>query len=120
MRTVRTLLFAWIFLSFTLQVLAQEKTESVLLRKDFEIQKHTLMERFEPEYVVSAQNRAEMKRKRIANAEYTLNILDTIQISNRKRKQLLRDLKYNPFSDRLNKFIVDSKFEDEAVLQQQN
>lgn len=74
------------------------------------------MERFEPGLVVSAEKRAEMKNKRIADAEYTLNVLDTMKISNRKRNLLLRDLKYNPFSYRLNKFIVDAKFDDAEVV----
>lgn len=75
------------------------------------------MERFEPGLITSAEKRADMKRKRIADAEYTLNVLDTIKISNRKRNQLLRDLKYNPFSHRLNKFIVESKFEDGELVE---
>lgn len=76
------------------------------------------MERFEPGYVVSVQKRAEMKRKRIEDAEHTLGVLDTMNISNRKRKQLLRDLKYNPFSERLSKFIVETKFDDEVIHQE--
>ena len=84
------------------------------------IQKHTIMERFEPGYVVSAQERADMKRKRIANEGYTLSVLDTMKISNRKRKQLLRDLKFSPFSDRLSKFIVDTRFDDEGTVSQKS
>ncbi|MFS4447503.1 hypothetical protein [Maribacter sp. 2307UL18-2] len=110
--------FCIVFFALT-QLSAQEKTKSIVLKKDFEIQKHTIMERFEPGYVVSATERAEMKNKRIKNAEYTLGVLDTIEISNRKRKQLLHDLKYNPLSVRLNKFIVDTKFEDSDMADQE-
>ena len=119
MRTVRTALFAYLLFFSTVPVFAQENSENLVLKKDFEIQKHTIMERFEPGYVVSAQERTDMKRKRIANEEYTLSVLDTIKISNRKRKQLLRDLKFNPFSDRLSKFVVDTKFDDEDMVHQQ-
>ena len=118
MRTRRTFIFTLILLVSALSLLAQDKTEEVKLKKDFEIQKHTIMERFETDYMASAQERAELKEKRIADAEFTLSVLDTIKISERKRKLLLRDLKYNPFSDRLTKFIVDSKFEDEEVENQ--
>lgn len=104
----------------SLAVLAQENRESVTLNKDFEVQKHTIMEQFEPGYVMPVSEREEMKRKRIANAEYALRVLDTVQISDRKRKLLLRDLQYNPFSDRLNKFIVESKFEDDDLNNEQN
>lgn len=77
------------------------------------------MERFEPELIISVQKRAEMKRERISDAEYTLSVLDTMKISNRKRRLLLRDLKYNPVSERLNKFIVDTKFEEDDIADQQ-
>lgn len=118
MKTVRTLTWGCIFFFSLSQVFAQENNEGVLLKKDVEIQKYTIMERFEPGYVVSTQKRAEMKRKRMANTEYALDVLDTMKISNRKRNQLLRDLKYNPFSNRLNKFIVATKFDDVDVENQ--
>lgn len=119
MKTLRNRVgFCLVFLALT-QLSAQEKTESIVLKKDYQIQKHTLMERFEPEYVVSAEERAAMKNKRIEEAEYTLSVLDTIDLSNRKKKRLLHDLKYNPVSVRLNKFMVETKFEDTEVAHQE-
>lgn len=115
MKSFRMLFGASILLFSVAQVFAQE--DKVVLNTDFEVQKYTVMERFEPGYIISAKKRAEMKNKRIADAKHTLSVLDTIKISNRKRKLILRDLKYNPFSDRLNQFIVDTKFEDEVVNQ---
>jgi len=90
--------------------------KEVVLKKDFQIEKHTIMERFETDYMVSADGRADMKKKRIADAEHTLRVLDTMDISQRKKRLLLRDLKYNPFSDRLSKFITETKFEEEASV----
>ena len=116
MGAVRTFMVACILFFSAFQVLAQERPELPIIKKDFEIRKHTIMERFEPELVISPKKRAEMKEKRIEDAAYTLKVLDTMKISNRKRNQLLRDLKYNPFSHRLNKFIVESKFDDEEVV----
>lgn len=116
MGTVRTFLGVCLLFFSTSSLFAQENPERVILKKDFEIRKYTIMERFEPELIISAEERAEMKMKRIEEAEYTLNVLDTMKISNRKRHLLLRDLKYNPFSNRLNKFIVDSKFDDAEVV----
>lgn len=108
----------------TTQVTAQETDKKdqetadtknkVVLKKDFQIEKHTIMERFETDYMVSADGRANMKKKRIADAEHTLRVLDTMDISERKKRLLLRDLKYNPFSERLSKFIAETKFEEEA------
>lgn len=118
MKSFRITVCFSLFVLLSVQVFAQEKKKTLVLKKDFEIQKHTLMERFEPEYVVPVAERAEMKNKRIADAEYTLRVLDTIKISNRKRRQLLHDLKYNPVSVRLNQFIVDTKFEDDDLAKQ--
>jgi hypothetical protein len=93
-----------------------EDKNKVVLKKDFQIEKHTIMERFETDYMVSADKRADMKKKRIADAEHTLSVLDTMDISDRKKRLLLRDLKYNPFSERLSKFIAETKFEEEATV----
>ncbi len=112
-----------IFLCISALGLAQEKEEKsesgkektkVILKKDFEIEKHTIMERFETDFVVSADDRADLKRKRIADAEHTIRVLDTMDISDRKKRLILRDLKYNPFSERLSKFIAETKFEEQA------
>ncbi len=118
------LLLASAFMCISALGMAQEKAEKespsdkekpkVILKKDFEIEKHTIMERFETDYMVSADGRADLKKKRIADAEHTLKVLDTMDISERKKRLILRDLKYNPFSERLSKFIAETKFEEQA------
>ena len=61
----------------------------------------------------------EKKQERIADTEMKLRILDTLDISNRKKRKLLLDLKYSPFSDRLNKAtVVDTEFEDTSNNQE--
>ena len=78
------------------------------------VQRHTVMSRFEPEIASTEQARMEKRQKRIAETEYKLRVLDTLDISERKRRMLLRDLKYTPYSNRLNKaVIVDTKLEDD-------
>ena len=117
------ILLAIAFMCISALGFAQEKEEkseskkektAVVLKKDFEIEKHTIMERFETDYMVSADGRADLKKKRIADAEHTLKVLDTMDISDRKKRLILRDLKYNPFSERLSKFIAETRFEEEA------
>jgi len=77
------------------------------------VQRHTVMSRFEPEIASSEKERLEKRKNRIAETERKLSILDTLNISERRRKALLRDLKYSPFSNRLNKAtLVDTKFEE--------
>jgi len=61
------------------------------------------------------EDRMEKRQNRIAETERKLSILDTLDISERKRKALLRDLKYTPYTNRLNKAtLADTKFEEET------
>lgn len=77
------------------------------------VQRHTVMSRFDTEIASSEEERLKKRQERIAETERKLSILDTLDISERKRKMLLRDLKYNPFSNRLNKATyAGTEFED--------
>ncbi len=71
------------------------------------------MERFEPDFVVTADERMEKKQQRVVDTELKLKIIDTLNVSDRKKRKLLLDLKYAPYSDRLqNATLVDTEFED--------
>ena len=96
----------------TTQILAQEPSLEVD-KRDVKVQKHTMMEQFEPDLVVSANQRMAMKNQRAADINHKRAILDTLHISDRKKRRLLRDLKNSPFSERLDKaFIVNTEFQD--------
>jgi len=83
-------------------------------QKPVKVQKRTLMDKFEPDYVKPVDERIALKERRIAKQRRTKKILDTLNISNRKRRKLMRELKRSPFSDRINKTILaETKFEDE-------
>ena len=65
-----------------------------------------VMFKFEPDYISSIEKR----RQEIAQ---TKEILDTLDISENKRRKLLRDLYKNGVTKRLSKALVaDTKFED--------
>ncbi len=83
-------------------------------KKEVSVQRHTIMERFEPDLMVPLQERIALKKQRVADAQRTRELLDTLDISERKREKLLNDLEETPFSNRLTKTIADSKFEDAA------
>ena len=77
------------------------------------VQKRTLMNKFEPAYVKSYEERLELKDKRIAKQKMTKRILDTLSISDRKRRKLMRELKRSPFSKRIDEVIMaKTHFED--------
>ncbi len=107
----------------TASIMAQEiasqpttvkKTPTLTIDKsNIKVKRHTVMERFEPDFVVTADERMDKKQQRVADTERKLKIIDTLNVSDRKKRKLLLDLKYAPYSDRLqNATLVDTKFED--------
>lgn len=78
---------------------------------EIKVQKYTVMERFEPNLVVSVEDRIQLKKDRIVETSRTKELLDTLDISNRKRRKLLKDLQLSPFSNRLSKVVAEAKFE---------
>lgn len=91
-----------------------KKTATLKIDKSkVKVKRHTVMSRFDSEIASSEKERLNKRQDRIAETERKLSILDTLDISERRRKMLLRDLKYTPFSNRLNKAtLVDTKFEE--------
>lgn len=67
-----------------------------------------LMFKFEPDFLTSVEFRREKIKK-------TRAIIDTLDISDRKRRRLLRDLYKNGISERLSKaMMAETKFDDAA------
>ncbi len=65
-----------------------------------------VLSKFEPDFL-------ESNEQRMAKIMYTRAILDTLDISDRKRRRLLRDLYKNGVSERLSKaLLAETKFED--------
>jgi len=79
----------------------------------FKIEKRTLLEQYAPDLVLSAEERLKLKKARYKDYLLKKGILDTLQISAAKRKRLLKDLRYKPFSTELSKTLADANFEDE-------
>jgi len=73
------------------------------------------MEQYEPELVLSVDERVRLKKKRIATIKRRRGILDTLDISERRRERLLKALLKNPFSDKLNKAVAEIEFVAEEV-----
>ncbi len=94
---------------------AQEQLPKETANKELEVQKHTILERFETDFMVSVNERRKMKKEHIALTEKRYSILDTLDISERKRRKLMRDLYDSPFSDRLNRTMADLEFDDEEI-----
>lgn len=78
------------------------------------VKKYTIMERFEPDLILTVSEREKLKAERFAEIQTKMRIIDTMDLSARKREKLIHDLVNDPFSFRLSKTLVDSRFgEDE-------
>ncbi len=83
-------------------------------REESTITERTYMERFEPQLIKSVEERLALKQLRIAEMRRKMTILDSLDISERKRKELQQDLRNNPFSHRLSKTLSNIEFVDEV------
>ncbi len=86
-------------------------------KSEIKVQRLTLMERFEPDMVLSADDRKALKtevREDIVRKAY---ILDTLNISDRKKRKLLFELKYKPFSKKADDVILaNTQFDVDAEV----
>ena len=71
------------------------------------------MEQYEPDLILSAADRIQLKKERLATIKKRREIIDTLDISDRKRRKLLKELYRSPFSNQWDKVIADIEFEDE-------
>ena len=77
------------------------------------VKKRTIMEQYDPDMVMSVEERIRLKEERYNDFLRRKSILDTMDISRSRKRKLLRDLYQSPFSDRLSKAIVDTDFEED-------
>ncbi|WP_411030660.1 hypothetical protein [Spongiimicrobium sp. 3-5] len=75
--------------------------------------KRTLMERYEPDMVLTPKEREQLKKKRLAAIKKGRETLDTMDISQRKRRKLIKALYLKPFSNRLNRAIAATGTEED-------
>ncbi len=82
-------------------------------KPEAEVTKYTVMERFEPQLVLSAEERLQLKDEYVVEIKRRREILDTLDISERRREKLIRDLLKHPYSPRLSRTLAKIEFEDE-------
>ena len=101
----------WCGLFFTtISATAQEVND---MNTEKSVVKYTIMERFEPELILTATEREKMKAERFAEIKSKMEILDTLDISERKRDRLIEDLMENPFSPRLARTLAEIEFQED-------
>lgn len=103
-----------VYLLCCTHLIAQDST-SGKKSQNVKVKKYTVMEQYEPELMLSVNERIRLKKKRIATIKRRRGILDTLDISERRRERLLKELLNNPFSDKLNKAVADIEFAKDEV-----
>ena len=96
------------------QLIAQDPVPGVK-SQNLKVQKYTVMEQYEPELVLSVDERVRLKKERLATIKQRRGILDTLDISERRRERLLKAFLKNPFSDKLNKAVAHIEFIEDEV-----
>jgi len=115
MKNSKLLVCSFWFLIFGITQISAQQSNTSLDKSNDKVQRHTIMEQFAPDLVVPLNERLAMKELRENEIKRKIAILDTLNISSRKRKKLLRDVKFSPFSDRVEKAIIaNSTFEDDV------
>ncbi|NNK17629.1 MAG: hypothetical protein HKP49_00590 [Maribacter sp.] len=78
-------------------------------------EKYTLMEQFEPELVLSVAERVRLKKERKAVIKRRRGILNTLDISEKRRQRLIKALLKNPFSNKLNRAVAEIEFVEDEI-----
>lgn len=92
---------------------AQTHNEEVAEKKEIKVRHKTVMEQYEPTMILPVDDRIRLKKERLAEIRKRRQILDTLSISDRRKKKLLRDLYNSPHSDQWEKLIADLEFQDQ-------
>lgn len=100
---------ALLIILFSIVTLAYGQEEK---NKDFKVEKRTVLEKFDAELVISPEERLKLKQERAATIQSRLQIMDSLNISTRQRRRLLKELYESPFSDQWNKVIANLEFEE--------
>jgi len=106
-------IFLLLFLFCTTSSSHGQEARKGSLKSGPKIKKHTVLEQYESDLVLSAEDRLQLKKERIATIKKRKGIIDTLDISERQRRRLLKELYRTPFSDRWEKVIAEIEFEDE-------
>ena len=95
-----------------LQIEAQQIASNAK-SNEVRVKKYTVLSQYEPELVVPAQERLQLKYERLNTIKERRAIIDTLSLSDRKRRKLLKELYRSPFSNHWDKLVADIEEEEE-------
>ena len=108
-------LFCGFLLCFILSIPTIQAQDS--LKLEAKVKQRMLLNQFESDYVLTAAERIALKQSRIAYQYRMKALLDSIDISDAKRKRLLLELKKNPFSERVQTVIANHTVSEDNIKQ---
>ncbi|TDT45367.1 hypothetical protein CLV90_2454 [Maribacter spongiicola] len=85
------------------------------LQSDARVKQRMLLNQFESDYVLTASERVALKQSRIAYQYRMKEILDSMDISDGRRKRLIQELQRNPFSEKVQSVIANHSKSDEMI-----
>lgn len=109
----RLILFCGFLLCSILSISTIQAQDS--LKSDVKVKQRILLNQFESDYVLTASERVALKQSRIAYQYRMKELLDSIDISDAKRKRLLQELKKNPFSERVQTVIANHAVSEDNI-----
>ena len=86
-------------------------------RSDVRVKQRMLLNQFESDYVLTANERVALKQARLAYQYRMKELLDSIDISEGKRRRLLQELKRNPLSEKVQAVIANHISPDKNIEQ---
>ena len=87
------------------------------LQSDARVKQRMLLNQFESDYVLTASERVALRQSRLAHQYRMKEILDSIDISDARRRRLIQELKKNPFSERVQSVIANHTDSEDKMEQ---
>lgn len=114
MRIKRQVFFVFYLFSFGIffKITAQDSV-ALPSQKELKIRERTIMAQFESQLVLSAEERLQKKLDRREMIKKRQAIIDTLDISDRRRRRLLKELYDSPLSDRWDRLVAKMEFEED-------
>lgn len=78
-----------------------------------EVKKYTVLAQYDKQMVLSAEERLRLKTERRELVQKRREIIDTLNISERRRRRLLKELYRSPFSTKWDRLVTDLQVEDD-------
>lgn len=94
-------------LLFCFAAVAQEQPENVVIKR------HTIMGQFAPDLVLSAEERQQLKWERRETVSYREAVIDSLPVSRRIKRKLLKELYYTPFTETYDEVLHELETREE-------